>query len=102
MPFRRKVFCGACLSFHLDGHAKPAKKDVLPPKRKPLRPRTPCSLSSANKRAQACANACFGRLGPFASLQECQRELVLVGILETFFVTKPLSEFQPDSNFSYP
>ncbi|HXY52275.1 MAG TPA: hypothetical protein VEI01_22705 [Terriglobales bacterium] len=23
-----KVFCGACLGFHLDGHAKPAKKDV--------------------------------------------------------------------------
>ena len=24
----RKVFCGACLGFHLDGHAKPAKKHV--------------------------------------------------------------------------
>ena len=23
-----EVFCGACLGFHLDGHAKPAKKDA--------------------------------------------------------------------------
>jgi len=30
----REVFCGACLSFHLDGHAKPAKKVVVGRKKK--------------------------------------------------------------------